>query len=300
MTTFKSILDNLKSDEIMRDISEEEKKYLKQVLLSAYKDITYVFEKYSLTHMLIGGSALGAVRHKGFIPWDDDLDIAMPRRDFEKFKMVFSKSLGDKYILSSPNYIGNARNRFPQILIKDTRLCEIENAENDPLCMIKIDLFVIENIPDNKFMCTIKGIWCSILMFIASYAATYQEHSPYLKTYMYKTKNGRKIYNKRIFWGKLFSFISKKTWYDMVDKACQYKRKTSFMGIPTGRGHYFGEIRSKKTFLPVSKGIFEGMEINLPGDSTDYLTNLYGDYTKIPPENKRERHLIVDLKFKMD
>ena len=71
------------------------------------------------------------------------------------------------------------------------------------------------------------------------------------------------------------------------------------MGIPSGRGHYFGEIRSANTFLPPSKGIFEGLEVNLPGNPDDYLSNLYGaDYMTLPPEEKRERHFFVDIKFK--
>ena len=71
------------------------------------------------------------------------------------------------------------------------------------------------------------------------------------------------------------------------------------MGIPSGRGHYFGEIRPKETFLPVSKGEFEGMTVNLPGNADDYISNLYGaDYMTLPPVEKRERHFILDIRFK--
>lgn len=69
------------------------------------------------------------------------------------------------------------------------------------------------------------------------------------------------------------------------------------MGIPSGRGHYFREIQSRKTFLPVSKGLFEGIEVNLPGDTDAYLKNLFGDYMKIPDIKDREKHFIYDIKF---
>mgnify|MGYP000934529859 FL=1 len=68
-----------------------------------YSDILRVCEKYNIRVMLGGGSALGAVRHGGFIPWDDDLDLIMPREDYNKFISVFDKELSDLYEITSPN-----------------------------------------------------------------------------------------------------------------------------------------------------------------------------------------------------
>ena len=70
------------------------------------------------------------------------------------------------------------------------------------------------------------------------------------------------------------------------------------VSIPSGRGHYFGEIRPRETFIPLSQGMFEGLLVNLPGNTHDYLSNLYGEnYMTLPPEEKRERHLIIEIKF---
>ena len=302
MTSYKELMNSLSNDPSLRTLTDEEIIKLRKSFLSAFQDLVNCCEKYSLKVMLIGGSVIGAVRHQGFIPWDDDLDVAMTRADFEKLKEIFEKELGAKYILSSPNYKNNAHNRFPMMLIKDTLLVEMGNSPEDEISKIKIDIFIIENIPDNLFLRYIKGFWCTCLMFIASYADSYESrHNKALKNYMCKTDAGRAVYNRRIRIGRLFSFFDFQKWVNLVDSALQYNKTTKLMGIPSGRGHYFGEIRPRETFVPVSTGMFEGLRVNLPGDPDDYLSNLYGaDYMQLPPEEKRERHFIVDIKFKED
>lgn len=298
MKSYKDLLNSLRDDPNLRKVSDEEIKKLREVFLKSYRDLEKCCDKYGLTVMLIGGTVIGAVRHKGFIPWDDDLDVAIPRKDFEVLKQVFEKELGEKYILSSPNYKNNANNRFPMMLVRNTLFVEAGNSPYDEASKIKIDIFIIENIPSNPIHRFFKGVLCSGLMFVASNVETYEKKNTVLKEYMCKTVEGKRAYKRRIFIGKLFSFSSFQKWMDKVDKACQYNKKSNLMGIPSGRGHYFGEIRHRETFLPTSKGVFEGMNVNLPGDPDDYISNLYGrDYMTLPPEEKRERHHIVDIQF---
>ena len=143
-----------------------------------------------------------------------------------------------------------------------------------------------------------KGLWCTGLMFMASYEETFESQNQSFQEYMCKTTEGKRTYNRRVRLGRLFSFFTFQQWMNAVDKAAQYQRETKLMGIPTGRGHYFGEIRPKETFIPASNGIFEGLSVNLPGNPDDYLSNLYGtDYMTLPPKEKRERHFIMDIKF---
>lgn len=299
MKSYKELLNSLTDDDLLRKMTQEEITELRRVFIEAFKDLSNCCERNGLTVMLIGGTALGAVRHKGFIPWDDDLDVAMPRKDFERLKEIFDKELGDKYTLASPNYKGNAKNRFPMMLVNGTKLVEAgENPENESN-KIKIDIFIIENIPDNPLVQRLKGLWSTAMMFMGSYEETFEKNDEYLKRYMYKTEDGKKEFDRRLRLGRLFSYHNFQEWMNIVDRSLQYSKETSLMGIPSGRGHYFGEIRPKETFLPVSKGEFEGMTVNLPGNADDYISNLYGaDYMTLPPVEKRERHFILDIRFK--
>ena len=299
MSSYKALLNSIANDSTLRELTEDEVRKLREVLLTAFQDLEACCEKHGLTVMLAGGSALGAVRHHGFIPWDDDLDVVMPRKDFETLKGVFEQELGEKYILSAPNYKNNARSRFPVILVKDTLLVELGGNPEDETSKIKIDIFILENIPKNIICRYIKGLWCTCLMFMASYEATYEHNTPAFRNYLCGTAAGRREYWRRMLLGRLFSFFRFQKWVDIVDSALQYRKESSLMGIPSGRKHYFGEILPRSTFLPPSKGIFEGVSVALPGNTDNYLSNLYGtNYMTLPPVEKRERHFILDIGFK--
>lgn len=299
MKSYKALLNSLSNDPSLRQLTNEELIRLRTTFLEAFVDLSKCCEKHGLTVMLIAGSAIGAVRHKGFIPWDDDLDVAMARDDFEKLKKIFDLELGEKYILSAPNYKRNAKNRFPMMLVKDTLFVEIGGRTENEDSKIKIDIFIIENVPSNWLHRKLKGAFCNLLMAMGSYEETYEHRNDLFKEFMCKTAEGAREYKRRITFGRLFSFFDFQTWMNLIDKFNQYKKRSSLMGIPSSRGHYFGEIRPRETFFPVSKGEFEGVIVNLPGDPDDYLRNLYGDdYMTPPPEEKRERHFIVDIVFK--
>lgn len=297
MRSFKSVYNEVLHSEALHEIKGEELTRLRRLFLETYADVARVCEKHGLTPMLCGGSALGAVRHKGFIPWDDDLDFAMTRADFEQFKAVFDAEFGGKYILNAPNYSPRVSNRFAKILIPNTRFIEAEQLIDDPLATAKIDLFIIENVPDNAALRFVKGMVASALMFAAGCAQFYEARNCPLREYMMQTEDGAKQFRRRAAMGRLFSVLSSTKWLNLVDRACRYRKATSRMGIPTGRAHYFGEILPREAFVPVSHGEFEGMRVALPADTNAYLANLFGDYMTVPPVEKRENHRIVELKL---
>ena len=281
-----------------KDLSLEELRRARNVYLRAYKDLSEVCDRYHLDLMLAGGSCLGCIRHGGFIPWDDDFDVNMPREDFEKLKDVFDKELGEKYILCCPNYKKNAKNRFAKILIKGTKWIEFGMSINDPDGLMKIDLFTMENIPNNIFFRLLKGAYCDMLMLIASGVSSLSEYKRLKRSHDEMVWVYGKLTFKQRICGKLFSFHDEQYWYDKLDFAIQYRHKTGLVGFPTGRKHYFGEIHSADMILPLQSRQFEGAVVKVPGRTEVYLKKLYGErYMEVPPEEKREKHYLVEYEI---
>ena len=278
----------------MEELNEDKLKELQLVLTDMMMDILEVCKTNDIDVFLLGGSALGAIRHKGFIPWDDDIDIGMTRRSYQKFIPIFEQTLSGKYILNAPNYSKNSLSRFPKILKKDSFMDT--GLTHDPeLCKIFIDIFIADQIPDNGFVRRIKGFRCNCLEFIGGQVAMVEQMNDELK-HRYLA-GGKVSFLIRYITGKIFSVKNSSFWYDHIDKAVQYKKGDSLLGLPTGSKHYFGEVFSKDVFLPVSYGEFEDHVVPLPHDPDSYLKNLYGDYNQIPPVEKRQKHFVRALVF---
>ena len=108
----------------LKMLEGEELLKLQQAMLVCAQEIHEVCRKHHLKLILQGGSLLGAVRHGGFIPWDDDMDFAMMRKDYEKFKRIFEKELGDKYRMSVPNGDGQRMSDLCSCIAKTRHYCQ--------------------------------------------------------------------------------------------------------------------------------------------------------------------------------
>lgn len=277
-------------------LTEKESDSLKQMLLIMYKDIAKVCDENGITFMLGGGSCLGAIRHQGYIPWDDDLDLMMMRKDYELLINLCRKgALGDKYEIDTPSKDKDCKNLYLKIYRKGTLNNELLN-ENTPFPKgIFIDIFPMDSASSNKIAQKVHGFISDVLQFIST-CVLYSEYpsSRYLE-FVSGSEEALKRYKQRIAIGKLFGLISHKTWAYWFDKYNSSSRNTGYTTVPTGRKHYVGEIQPTKTFLPVKYASFEGMQCPIPADADAYLTALYLDYMQLPPENKRERHFVYQF-----
>lgn len=294
----KSMLNELGDKSALAQLSPDQEKELKELLLNMCIDVMSFCETHGFTCMLGGGTALGAIRHKGFIPWDDDIDLNMPREDYNRFIPLFSEAFKGKYDVYAPDGIRQAAVLSAKVAIPGTILEDIFHA-GDPIKLgVNLDIFPIENVPDNKIIAIIKGHLSNAYRKAVVSASYYQCRSDKMKTLFYGSRKTKFIYNIRCFLGFLMSWRSYQLWYVKFDKFVQTKGKTQKVTIPTGQKNYFGEMMDWNLIFPLKKAEFEGHEFNVYGKVEEYLTMLYGDYMQLPPVEKREKHFYINVKLK--
>ena len=126
-------------------------KHLQRVILGIITDIDALCQKNSIDYYLVGGSTIGAVRHKGFIPWDDDIDVAMPREDYDKFMEICPKELDNPYFLQSPLTDKDCYQTWLSLRNSDTTGNRISCMSKRLNNGVAIDILPLEGCEDSLF-----------------------------------------------------------------------------------------------------------------------------------------------------
>ena len=287
-----------KDDIIILD--DNEIKLYQNELLRIIKDIVPFFEKHGIDYSLSGGSILGAVRHKGFIPWDDDIDINIPRKSYNKLLEIFDIELGESYYLQTPKSNPELGLLVTQIRKKGTvarRKYDWNSSKEQ--CGISIDLYIVENTFNNGALRFIQKYSSLMLNFGVSAVRDFNNRNLPEKIKVLEEREV-KYSNMKLLLGRVLKIIPLKKWLSWNDKcnSCCKDWNSKYVAIPTGRKHFPKEIYKREDMSVYKKGVFEGEKLNIPIFSEKYLKIFYGeDYMNIPPKGKREKHLFLELKY---
>ena len=287
-----------KRSDYLRELTDDESKALKQALLAMYVDIARLCEAHNLTVMLCGGSCLGAIRHKGVIPWDDDLDLLMPRRDYEQLiRLLEQGALGENYEFNTPNSKTDAKNVFLKIYRRNTLNVDIYSDTPAFPQGIAIDVFALDAVPRTRFGQYVKGLIANGLQFASIVVLYAQYPSEHLREFMSLDRDMLRRYRFKCMLGRILGIIPHRKWVWWFDRFVACDRDDRQWGIPTGRKYYNGEIFPREVYVPAAEAEFEGMKVHIPNQFDPYLRNLYKDYMQLPPEDKRERHFCIKLQL---
>lgn len=266
------------------DISENELKQIQKIQLELIREVVRICKKCGIHFNMVGGTMLGAIRHKGYIPWDDDADIGFLRTEYEKFRKACKTELNhEKYYMQDLRDTKGYRWGYGKLRRKNTEFIRL-NQEFMPYEQgISIDLMPFDNVPDQWLFRRIHFFRCFLYRkFFWSEVGNRTE------------KNlGIKIIYKIM--GLIPMEMLIRSYQRFIDAG--QRKKTQLVRIltfPTPKGIYGYE---RKWYTHLSKYQFE--DIKLPGarDYDGYLRVKYGNYTELPPVEKRKIHLVSKLKL---
>ena len=288
------------TNKIGHQLTDDELKILQSHLMKMYRDLEDVCKRHNLNITLAYGNVLGALRHKGWIPWDDDLDVHMPRKDYDLLLSKYAQELPPQYVVYAPHTPQGPIYRFAKIIDTTPTFVQL-GEENKPYHQgVFIDIFPIENISTNRVMNMLRKLWSYFLMYTATSVDLSNHTSKIYKQIMYASLSGKLNFYVRKIWGTIFSFASAKKWYCWIDNFHRYSKETGYVHIPTSVESKPWHPIKKSMFFPGREVPFGHAEsVLVPGitnkDTEDYLVMRYGEWRVIPSPDKIWHHYVNDI-----
>lgn len=265
-------------------------KKLQELEFDILKQFIEICDKYNLNYSLAYGTLIGAVRHKGFIPWDDDIDVAMSRADYDKFCKIMESQPLEGYFFQSYITEPQCGLIFSKIRKDNTVLSEIYSHHINMHQGVWIDIFPYDKVSNNKIKRKIDYlmflVWKNMYIVKCDYnMPPNRSKIGYIFYYVVKFVN---------------LFLSRRFLINKVEKSMtKYKNKStdyvfSYADNNVEQKKFPSELLENYCFLN-----FEGEKVKSFKEYDCYLRNNYGDYMILPPENQRENgsgHFIKEFK----
>ncbi len=265
------------------DITTEQLRKIQLIQLELLKEVDRLCKAHDINYCIIAGTTLGAVRHGGYIPWDDDADVAFLREEYDKFAKVCQANLDtDKFYFQDNAHTPGYRWGYGKLRRKGTQFVRL-NQEHMPYEQgVFIDLFPLDNVPENMFMRRIHNLKCTyVRKLMWSEVGKYSEKN-LLKRLVYKIMARMSEQGVRARYERLKLKSNRKP-----------SELVRILTFPTPNNGYYGYY--KKWYVELSEIEFEGFKFPCAKDYHGYLSFKFGDYMELPPMEMRKVHPVSRL-----
>lgn len=260
-------------------------KSVQNIALDALIEFDRICRKHEINYALYGGTLLGAIRHGGFIPWDDDVDVVVMRSDYDRLIEICRTELRPQYFWQSHRTENGWYRLYSKIRVNNTVFRELAHNQHDIHHGVYIDIFPLDQIPDAPF----PRKWQYLRYKFWSVGVS----SKYINI-QYRTGKGKILaYLAKLLYSPFtLSYVYKKA----EKTATLYNGSACKCVMPFMSAYGEREILPKEFYEKTKDVMFEGHPLRIPEKYDFILHKIYGDYMTPPPENKRiSRHKIVEL-----
>ena len=266
-------------------MTQEELREVGAIQLDIMDEVHRLCVKHNLTYYMIAGTLLGAVRHQGFIPWDLDIDIGMPRADYERFREIARNEAAERFTYMNHESYRNYIRPHALMVRNDTKIHLKYDQWNRKVMDlgVYIDIFPLDNAPDEENLRAAQDRKLKKIRRFKDMRLPYCYSSNAFRRFVHsgivfllRWRSVKKLNEKQQKWMQKYSFQQTQC---ICSMASQYTYKKQCMPR---------EVYGTPVLLE-----FEGRQYYAPREYTQYLTRLYGDYMQLPPVEKRQANLEI-------
>lgn len=280
----------------MKEYDDESLSRVQQAELEILKDFVALCEKNNITYFGIAGTGIGAIRHGGFIPWDDDIDVAMPREDYNRFVEIAKSEYMDRYYIMNGEEYENYPLLTTRWMMRGTRFVEETFKKIDCPLGIFLDIYPLDKIPDDDKLFrkqARQAFFYSKLLILRSIPF------PILGFKGIRAKIVHAICGLVHIGLRVCRISKRKLYLKCVEISTKYNyletsKRIDFLCDTSA----YINIHNTEGMFPLEKIKFENIMLNFPGNIRENLTQAYGDYMQLPPVEKRKNHYPYILEFK--
>lgn len=234
----------------------------------------------NLKYFVVCGTALGAVKYQGFIPWDDDIDIALPRKDYEKFIQILEKNKDEEMVLQNYRFDSKVPFFYTKLRLNNTTFIEKTVSQMDIHHGVFIDVFPLDGHPKNK----VHSLWFEVRkqVLFRVVSTVFLRESDWKNLVFYPV---RKIVSSRLeFWVKKYENLVSQFDISESELMCNY-----------GNSPFKNEYSPKWHYGNGTWATFEGLRVRVPENYDAYLTKKYGDWREELPEEQQKGHHYFEI-----